>query len=118
MILQRREGGTRYPQTRKRHSANGGGGTRVPLYERTPTLINQSLRLGYCILFLESPWPLVHHVFTPIERRVVKCHGYDGYIRVKILAGWGKSLGEHPILQNQAFLGNICTQYNRFMGIK
>ena len=22
--------------------------------------------------------------------RVAKCHGYDGYIRVKILAGWGK----------------------------
>ena len=25
--------------------------------------------------------------------RVAKCHGYDGYIRVKILEGWGKSLG-------------------------
>ena len=22
--------------------------------------------------------------------RVAKCHGYDGYIRIKILAGWGK----------------------------
>ena len=37
--------------------------------------------------------------------RVAKCHGYDGYIRVKILAGWGKSLGEHAIWQNQAILG-------------
>ena len=37
--------------------------------------------------------------------RVAKCHRYDGYIRVKILAGWGKSLSEHAILQNQAFLG-------------
>ena len=36
--------------------------------------------------------------------RVAKCHGYDGYIRVKILAGWGKSLGEHAIWKNQAFL--------------
>ena len=32
--------------------------------------------------------------------RVAKCHRYDGYIRVKILASWGKSLGEHTILQN------------------
>ena len=27
------------------------------------------------------------------------------YIRVKILAGWGKSLGEHAIWQNQAYFG-------------
>ena len=32
-----------------------------------------------------------------------KCHGYDNNIRVKILAGRGKSLAEHAILQNQAF---------------
>ena len=37
--------------------------------------------------------------------RVAKCHGYDGYIRLKILVSWGKSLGEHIIWQNQAFLG-------------
>ena len=37
--------------------------------------------------------------------RVAKCHGYDGYIRVKILASWGKSLGGHTILQNEAFFG-------------
>ena len=24
------------------------------------------------------------------ESRVAKCHGYDGYIRVKIFRGWGK----------------------------
>ena len=30
--------------------------------------------------------------------RVAKCHGYDGYIRLEILAGWGKSLGEHARL--------------------
>ena len=36
--------------------------------------------------------------------RVAKCHGYDEYIRVKILAGWGKSWAEHAILQNPAFL--------------
>ena len=40
-----------------------------------------------------------------IGNRVAKCHGYDGYIRVKILAGWGKSLGEQTIWQNQAFFG-------------
>ena len=37
--------------------------------------------------------------------RVAKCHGYDGYIRVKILASWGKSLGEHTSLKNEAFFG-------------
>ena len=39
---------------------------------------------------------------TMLPIRVAKCHRYDGYIRVKILAGWGKSLGEHAIWQNQA----------------
>ena len=41
--------------------------------------------------------------------RVVKCHRYGGYICVKQLVGWGKSLGENANLkrkekQNQAFL--------------
>ena len=44
--------------------------------------------------------------------RDAKCHGYDGLIRVKILASWGKSLGEHTILKNEAFFGgdlhNLC----------
>ena len=44
--------------------------------------------------------------------RVAKSHGYDGYIRVKLLASWGKSLGEHAILKNEAFFGgdlqNLC----------
>ena len=40
-----------------------------------------------------------------IGPRVAKCHGYDGLIRVKILASWGKRLGEHTILQNEAFFG-------------
>ena len=38
-----------------------------------------------------------------------------GYIRVKILACWGKSLGGHTILQNGAFLEEICTIYVRFL---
>ena len=25
-----------------------------------------------------------------VDDRVAKCHGYDGYIRVKISRGWGK----------------------------
>ena len=47
-----------------------------------------------------------------VTSRVAKCHEYDGYIRIKILASWGKSLREHTILQNEAFLGgdlhNLC----------
>ena len=46
------------------------------------------------------------------ESRDAKCHGYDGLIRVKILASWGKSFGEHTILKNEAFFGgdvyNLC----------
>ena len=50
--------------------------------------------------------------FNLVRPRVAKCHGYDGYIRVKLLASWGKSLGEHTILQNEDFFGgdlhNLC----------
>ena len=45
---------------------------------------------------------IIQHSKSPY---VTKCHGYDGYIRVEILASWGKSLGEHIIWQNQAFFG-------------
>ena len=41
--------------------------------------------------------------------RVAKCHEYDGYIRVKIFAGWVKSLGEDAIWPNLAFFGKIST---------
>ena len=33
-----------------------------------------------------------------ISIRVAKCRGYDGYIRVKIFAGWGKKSGRTGIL--------------------
>ena len=47
--------------------------------------------------------------FIPIAYppTVAKCHGYDGYIRVNLLASWGKILGESSILQNQAFWWEI-----------
>ena len=47
--------------------------------------------------------------------RVAKCHGYDGLIRVKILASWGKSLGEHNFAKLSLFLKQICTIYMRFL---
>ena len=49
----------------------------------------------------------LYQVFLEILNisRVAKFHGYDGYIRVKILASWGKSLGEYTILPNEAFFG-------------
>ena len=44
--------------------------------------------------------------------RVAKCHGYGGYIRVKKLEGWGKSLEEHTVLQNQVlFWSNLSNYY-------
>ena len=38
-------------------------------------------------------------------RRVAKCHGYGGYIRVKKLEGWGKKSGRKTVLQNWVFFG-------------
>ena len=44
-------------------------------------------------------------MFTPnvqldSDSRVVKCHGYGGYIRVKNWKVGVKSLGEHTVLKN------------------
>ena len=50
---------------------------------------------------------LVVDVIAVVAVVVAKCHGYDRYIRVKILAGWDKSLGKHHILQNHAFFVKI-----------
>ena len=35
--------------------------------------------------------------------RVAKCHGYDGYIRVKIRGGWGKLFGRTHKFVNALF---------------
>ena len=37
--------------------------------------------------------PKVEQMFKHQQCRVGKCHGYDGYIRVKKLASWGKKFG-------------------------
>ena len=39
------------------------------------------------------------------------------YIRVKILAGWGKILETMPFGKIKPFWGRICTTYERFIGI-
>ena len=40
--------------------------------------------------------------------RVVKCHGYGGYIRVKKLEGWGKKSGRiHSIAKSSIVLGKF-----------
>ena len=44
--------------------------------------------------------------------RVAKCHGYDGYIRVKNWKVGVKSLGEYTHLQNKVlFWVNLCKSY-------
>ena len=49
-----------------------------------------------------AKWHLGSHIILFCKfSRVAKCHGY-----IKILAGWGKSLGKHSILQNP-FLGTF-----------
>ena len=40
--------------------------------------------------YLKQPYFAVVVVSTVEDNRVAKCHGYDGYIRVKIFRCWGK----------------------------
>ena len=63
----------------------------------------------HCLYTVQTEWV---PRYQP-EIRVAKCHGYDGYIRVKLLAGWGKTLGEQTILHNEAFFGGDFTIYVR-----
>ena len=39
--------------------------------------------------------------------RVGKCHGYDGYIRVKKLASWGKKFGRPKLLAKTSHFWKI-----------
>ena len=62
-------------------------------------------------------------IFSAISRagyascmdRVAKCYGHGGYIRVIIFVGWGKTLEETAVLQNQVFWGKICQTYVRLL---
>ena len=47
---------------------------------------------------------------TGLTGRVVKCHGYDGYIRVRKLARSGKKFGRTKNKQNQATFGRFVQQ--------
>ena len=49
---------------------------------------------------------LLHPLLQPlVQHRVVKCLGYDGYIRVKISSGWGKKFGRtHNFAKSGLFL--------------
>ena len=50
--------------------------------------------------------------------RVAKCHGYDGYIRVKIFAGWGKKSGRRCNLAKfSLFLGRFAPLYKIYVYI-
>ena len=45
--------------------------------------------------------------------RVAQCHGYDGDIRLRILAEWGKSLGDMHFGKIKPFMGKICRTHAR-----
>ena len=45
-----------------------------------------------------SDMMLIMMVMKMLRGRDAKCHGYDGLIRVKILASWGKSFGEQMLM--------------------
>ena len=50
--------------------------------------------------------------------RVAKYHRYDGYIRVKIFAGWGKKFGRTcRFAKSSLFFWKICTIYVIFLCI-
>ena len=43
--------------------------------------------------------------------RVGKCHGYDGYIRVKKLGSWGKKFGRPKLLAKTShFWEDVCNK--------
>ena len=50
-----------------------------------------------------------------VNIRVGKCHGYDGYIRVKKLASWGKKFGRPKYLAKTSHFGKICAKNLRSM---
>ena len=53
--------------------------------------------------------------FVLCGHRVAKCHGYGGYIRVKKLASWVKSLEEYTVLQKQVlFWIDLINWYDVF----
>ena len=72
---------------------------------------------------------LLHPLLQPlVQHRVVKCLGYDGYIRVKISSGWGKKFGRtHNFAKSGLFLVRfvqLCkivvhrlAQFNRVVNI-
>ena len=83
---------------------------------RLPNL-NTLIIIQHSLRSHKISWDLICHLSIVIRNlsRVAKCHGYDGYIRIKILASWGKSLGGQTILQNEAFLEEICSIYLTFL---
>ena len=43
--------------------------------------------------------------------RVAKCHGYDGFIRVKKLASWSKKFGKtEKLAKTSNFWEDLCKQ--------
>ena len=49
--------------------------------------------------------------------RVAKCHGYDGYICLKIFAGWGKKSGRRCNLAKFSLFWEDLHNYARFLCI-
>ena len=47
--------------------------------------------------------------------RVAKYHRYDGYIRVKIFAGWGKKFGRRCNLAKISLFWEDLHHYARFL---
>ena len=48
------------------------------------------------------------------SNRVAECHGYDGYIRVKMFAGWGKKSGTTCDLAKSSIFGKSYATYALF----
>ena len=57
-----------------------------------------------------STLSLVPAINLPITTRVRKCHGYDGYIRVKKLASSGKNWGR---TKNKPLFGRFVQQVDK-----
>ena len=56
-----------------------------------------------------------HTTYPWQSDRVAKCHGYDGYIRVRIFAGWGKKSGTRYNLAKLSLLWEDLHNYARYL---
>ena len=81
----------------------------------TFVLVDEMGKSDFLTLLKRVSWNFVkrkvHDRLTNrLKSRVGKCHGYDGYIRVKKLGSWGKNFGRPKLLAKTSHFCGRCVQ--------